>query len=206
MSYVCAECISERWLAAYIKNNADEHDCDLCGRTSQECIATELNDIMGHIRERVESIYEDPANSVGYESAEGGYQLSTMDTYEILDEVGLSADCRGRAGWRRGPRETATRAGCCYRPPGGASVTGKEIPRSRDSFLLPAGHVSPDGCLRHRETDYARRGDSPRPMSASHGASARCSCLPPQPSPNPARRRATTATGQLHDPFSFVNS
>jgi hypothetical protein len=41
------------------------------------------------MRERIEVEYEDAANSVGYESAEGGYQLSTMDGYELLDEVGV---------------------------------------------------------------------------------------------------------------------
>jgi hypothetical protein len=92
MSYVCAECIRERWLAAYIKANADQNECDFCGETSDDPIAIELGDIIDHIRERIECIYEDPANSVGYESAEGGYQLSTIDTYEVLDEVGLGVD------------------------------------------------------------------------------------------------------------------
>lgn len=92
MSYVCAECIGERWLAAYINEHADQTECDFCDETSDDPIAIDLDDIMGHIRERIECIYEDPANSVGYESAEGGYLLSTMDTYEVLDEVGLGVE------------------------------------------------------------------------------------------------------------------
>jgi hypothetical protein len=41
------------------------------------------------MRERIELEYEDAANSVGFEGAEGGYLLSTMDGYELLDEVGV---------------------------------------------------------------------------------------------------------------------
>jgi hypothetical protein len=44
------------------------------------------------MRERIEMEYEDPANSVGYETAEGGYQLATTDTWDLLDELGLGND------------------------------------------------------------------------------------------------------------------
>ena len=44
------------------------------------------------MRERIEMEYEDPANSVGYETAEGGYQLPTTDTWDLLDELGLGYD------------------------------------------------------------------------------------------------------------------
>jgi HEPN superfamily RES-like protein len=51
-----------------------------------------LSDLLPHIRERIEMEYEDAANSVGYETVEGGYQLPTMDAYDLLDEVGLGCD------------------------------------------------------------------------------------------------------------------
>lgn len=92
MSRVCAECITEKWLAAYVRDNASEFECDFCQETSDDPIAIELDDIMGHIRERIEMIYEDPANSVMYETAEGGYQLATMDTYEVMEDVGLTVE------------------------------------------------------------------------------------------------------------------
>ena len=92
MSSVCPDCIRERWLAAYIRQNADQNACDFCEQSSDEPIAIELNEMMDHIRERIECIYEDPANSVGYDSAEGGYHLPTMDTYELLDNVGLDVE------------------------------------------------------------------------------------------------------------------
>lgn len=92
MSRVCADCITERWLAGYVRENAREHECDFCENTSDDPIAVDLEDIMGHIRERIEMIYEDPANSVMYETAEAGYQLATMDTYEVLEDVGLTVE------------------------------------------------------------------------------------------------------------------
>jgi len=48
--------------------------------------------LIPHMRERIEMEYEDPANSVGYETAEGGYQLATTDTWDLLDELGLGYD------------------------------------------------------------------------------------------------------------------
>jgi hypothetical protein len=56
-----------------------------------------LRELLSHIRGRIECDYEDPANSVGYDSGEGGYQLSTMDSYEVLDEVGLGWDLKNDA-------------------------------------------------------------------------------------------------------------
>ena len=44
---------------------------------------------MVHMRERIEVEYEDAANSIPYDSGEGGYQLATMDGYDILEEVGV---------------------------------------------------------------------------------------------------------------------
>lgn len=92
MSYVCSECIRERWLATYIRENADQLECDFCEQNSDEPIAIELGDIMDHIRECIECIYEDPANSVGYDGAEGGYLLPTMNTYDVLEDVGLDVE------------------------------------------------------------------------------------------------------------------
>jgi hypothetical protein len=43
-------------------------------------------------RADLREIDEDPANSVGYETAEGGYQLATTDTWDLLDELGLGHD------------------------------------------------------------------------------------------------------------------
>src|SRR5689334_11407217 len=89
---VCSRCIEERWLAAHIRANATEDECDYCGRKATRPIAVLVDDLMPQIREGIDALYEDPANNVSYESAEGGYQLQTIDAYEVLEDVGLGVD------------------------------------------------------------------------------------------------------------------
>lgn len=92
MPDVCPRCIQHSSLAAYISANASIEECTYCGREWKRPRAMPLSELLAHMRERIEMEYEDAANSVGYESAEGGYQLSTMDGYELLDEFGLCWD------------------------------------------------------------------------------------------------------------------
>lgn len=89
MPPVCPSCIEHPSLAEYIRENASEMECYYCGKKWKRPRAMPLYELLAHMRERIEVEYEDAANSVGYESAEGGYQLSTMDGYELLDEVGV---------------------------------------------------------------------------------------------------------------------
>ena len=87
MPSVCPRCINERSLAEYIEENASEYECTYCEEARERPSAMDLDELLRHMRERIEMEYEDAANSVGYESREGGYQLPTMDAYELLNEV-----------------------------------------------------------------------------------------------------------------------
>src|SRR5690349_19563576 len=89
VSFVCPACIEHPSLAGYIEENASSEECSYCGRIWKKPRAIPLSELLAFMRERIEIEYEDAANSVGYETAEGGYQLSTMDGYELLDEVGV---------------------------------------------------------------------------------------------------------------------
>lgn len=89
MSSVCPRCIEEPALAEYITENASESTCDYCHRKWKKPRAMNLSELMPLIRGRIEMLYEDPANSVGYETAEGGYLLATTDSYDVLENVGL---------------------------------------------------------------------------------------------------------------------
>jgi hypothetical protein len=51
-----------------------------------------LDALLDYICERIECEYEDAAEQVSYESAEGGYQLSTMTSDEVIKDVGLGVD------------------------------------------------------------------------------------------------------------------
>jgi hypothetical protein len=48
------------------------------------------------MRERIATEYEDAANSVGFETAEGGYLLPTLDAHELLEECGLGWNLDGQ--------------------------------------------------------------------------------------------------------------
>ena len=82
MPSVCSRCIEERSLAKYIEENA--YECFYCGKEWKTHRTLDLDKLLRHMCERIEVEYEDAANSVGYESREGGYLLATMDGYDLL--------------------------------------------------------------------------------------------------------------------------
>jgi hypothetical protein len=92
MPSVCPRCIEETSLARFIEANACDNECTYCGRSGKQPHAVPLDGLLAHMRERLSIEYEDPDNSVGYDSEEGGYQLETMDGYDLLDEFGLGWD------------------------------------------------------------------------------------------------------------------
>lgn len=92
MCYVCYRCIEEPGLENYIRANASHNECAYCRKRWKTARAMALSSVVHWIRHRIEAEYEDPANGVGYESAEGGYQLPTTDTWDLLDELGLGYD------------------------------------------------------------------------------------------------------------------
>ena len=90
MPSVCSRCINEPSLAKYIEENASEEQCSYCsyrGTAWEWPRAMDLDELLKHVRERIEVEYEDAGNSVGWESREGGFLLSTMDGYELLGEA-----------------------------------------------------------------------------------------------------------------------
>lgn len=90
-SFVCGRCIGDGELRAFIRANAVSKECSFCGRRSMaKLIAADANSIASLVEAYVLDEYEDAAEHVPYESAEGGYQARTMTTDELLtEEVGL---------------------------------------------------------------------------------------------------------------------
>ena len=97
MKSVCSQCIGEPSLANYISLYADEYECTYCGHSWSTTRALDLDQLLAHIRERIEVHYEDAVNSVGYDSGEGGYLLPTMDSHDLLEEVGLAEYLNGNS-------------------------------------------------------------------------------------------------------------
>lgn len=78
----CVNCFSDSEIQQFIKDWGNLNDCGYCG--SNNIYVHEVSKVGDFIRMGIDRRYEDAANSVAYESAEGGYQLSTKDIYDIL--------------------------------------------------------------------------------------------------------------------------
>jgi HEPN/RES N-terminal domain 1/RES domain len=82
---ICSCCISEPYLKAFIKNSASVSPCSFCGRRGEDSVP--LDDVMEIIGNTVSEYYNRAVNEAPYESAEGGYQGTTYDTYEVMDHI-----------------------------------------------------------------------------------------------------------------------
>ncbi|OIQ19964.1 MAG: hypothetical protein BM556_05605 [Bacteriovorax sp. MedPE-SWde] len=87
---VCWECFENEGIQNYIKENYNGKDCDYCSRENK---SYDLSEVIDFVYSCLRDRYENPANGMGYNSREGGYQGQTYDSHEILDEVGLGCDC-----------------------------------------------------------------------------------------------------------------
>jgi hypothetical protein len=87
--YVCADCFSDDGLKDFIAGYAESRECSFCGASADEPIAAPMRDVIDHVARCIGQHYDDPANTLPYESAEGGYQGTTYTTDEVFDEVGL---------------------------------------------------------------------------------------------------------------------
>lgn len=107
----CRECFRDRGIRLYLQENGGEGQCDFCG--SEDVEVMPASEVGGFIEDRLGLMYEDPAESTPYESAEGGYQFvgeQPTDYHEVvccereifshliddptdlLDALGLSTD------------------------------------------------------------------------------------------------------------------
>lgn len=85
--YVCSDCFGDYAIKAFIEDNAVETRCTYCGRTSDSPISAHFSEVFKFILEGIEPEWEDPAESMAYESREGGYQgASVYDWYDLITE------------------------------------------------------------------------------------------------------------------------
>jgi Zn ribbon nucleic-acid-binding protein len=93
--FVCANCVFDDGLKRWIRRNVASKECTFCGRKMQRRIAAPLSDTVAYIEQCLAPHYEDPAESLPYESREGGYQGVVYDTDEVLYDAGLEFDGPG---------------------------------------------------------------------------------------------------------------
>lgn len=86
-SLICWRCIEDYAVRDYILRKASATQCTYCGKRYKRIIAVEIDRVISFILDGLEREYEDAANSVGYESAKGGYLLPTDTTRELVESA-----------------------------------------------------------------------------------------------------------------------
>lgn len=90
--WVCAKCFEDEPIQKFIEEQAIRKRCSYCGRFCRNALAAPMDEVLGFIAEGINYEYEDAANSVHWESAEGGYTLATMDSWDLLEHVALEVE------------------------------------------------------------------------------------------------------------------
>jgi hypothetical protein len=89
--YCCTECFFNKEIQEFIRENNEIGSCGYCG--SDNVNVADAGEVGLFIMEGVYRAYEDPANQVGYCSADGGYNITPKDLYDILVwEEGIFSD------------------------------------------------------------------------------------------------------------------
>lgn len=88
---ICSECVSDTFLAEWIDANAEATTCTFCGREDEEPIAASFDEFVGVVLAGISFEWNHPDNEgVMYVSAEGGYQASVSDTYDVLSDIEIT--------------------------------------------------------------------------------------------------------------------
>ena len=97
-TFVCEEHFNDLDIKKFIQINGNSYEqCSFCSQNfveSQENKRTIHFDILLEgITACIKRSYDDPANGLAYETAEGGYMGQSYDTFELLNDIiGLDAD------------------------------------------------------------------------------------------------------------------
>jgi hypothetical protein len=87
-SQVCSRCFLDHELKNFIVSGSDGVGCAYCEDSgAPKRKSRNINDVIDHISECIRGYYEDPAQHMAYETAEGGYLGSTTDTYDLLEDL-----------------------------------------------------------------------------------------------------------------------
>ncbi len=82
--YTCDKCLPDYAVAKFVRENAESGKCSYCERRRP---SAPMDDVLSFIAAGIHRRYEDPGNSVGYCSAEGGYNIAPTDGYDLFDDV-----------------------------------------------------------------------------------------------------------------------
>jgi len=86
---VCANHFSDRYVKRHIKKNSELGYCNYCKKDKK---VISLEDLMFYFMEILTEFYTDAAEFMSYDSGEGGYLGTVIDSYELFDELNLDVD------------------------------------------------------------------------------------------------------------------
>ena len=85
--FVCAGCIGDPGIAAFIADNAEVNYCSFCSAQSGEPISTRLDDVGEYFNLCLKEEYGDAVDELPWDNEEWGYVGGSWDTYELLTDV-----------------------------------------------------------------------------------------------------------------------
>lgn len=91
MPKVCWKCFADDDLVTFVRTNGKRGHCDYCGTSRILCC--EFGCISEFIRERLAEYYSRAVDELPYDSGEGGYLGTTYDSYDLIDDHAVVADC-----------------------------------------------------------------------------------------------------------------
>jgi hypothetical protein len=95
-AFVCNKHIKDKGILKFINQNSFEGKCSYCEEDlfEEEDVSevVSLVELAEYIVACIKMEYDDPANWLGYDSSEGGYQGEVYNTSELFFEIGLDVD------------------------------------------------------------------------------------------------------------------
>jgi hypothetical protein len=90
---ICADCVTDAALAAWITANAASNTCTFCGANGTTPLAASFDDLVGFLLDGVSFDWNEPTSEgISYISREGGWQAPLTDTSEVLSYLDISQD------------------------------------------------------------------------------------------------------------------
>ncbi len=95
--FVCAPCLEDKELQRFTLKQGKPRQCDYCGKASTNPNVVPLDNVIEFMRTAIEEEWRDPAEDAPTKSSEDDwsseedyYQVETLDTDELLYEIGFS--------------------------------------------------------------------------------------------------------------------
>ena len=90
--HVCADCIGDYALAAFVNEHASAGHCDFCEMTEETSFAAPLCDVVEFMAGRICEYYTHADDIMGWDSEEDRWLDTTYDAEELFDNIGYRPD------------------------------------------------------------------------------------------------------------------